>query len=305
MCALVAGTSCARPNPAFDQADASTSVETATGGDGGPGGSLDSTVGADASAGATTQNPGPNPTSDSGIDTGASDSLDPSTSGATDTTDGTDTMDAQCPLWSGPCALFAQDACAKGMKCAPIEVNGVWSGECVPIEGDPGVEGDACSLGCGLHGGADDCGNGLTCWFDVCTAMCDLPVQQCDGPGQACVEPGFGAQGFGLCMPECNPLLQDCGNLQACVPEPAGGFVCVPDASGGAGEQGDGCNFTNDCTAGFVCAEGPDVGECLELNCCTALCDETDPLSCPPGSSCIGFLIKNPLFPDVGVCLAL
>ena len=295
--AMVASAGCARGNPAFDELSAATEGSASSGGDGGASrGSIDAT--SVASAGGTTD-PTESAGSDEGVMPSTSGMTDPTDATATDTDPGTGTGDMSCSAWQGECTLFT-DGCGKGHKCAPVEVGGVWGAQCVPVDNSPALGGNACTNACGVHGGADDCGPGLLCWFDQCVPMCEAVGTVCPDAGDQCVEPVPNDPGFGLCSPECNPLRQNCGPGQACLPEPAGNFACYPAA--GMGEQGAGCQFQNSCGPGYVCQDATNLEGCLETYCCTALCDVDNPM-CPDGYACIEFANQSPLFPNVGVCV--
>ncbi len=290
---VLAADGCARGNPAFDDLSAADAASA----DGGT--SKGSADDGDASleGGVTTS-----PTDSAGTDGGAM----PTSSGMTDptgasdvTVGGTDSGDPLCAAWEGECTLFVDNACPDGFKCAPVEVDGAWGAQCVPVDVSPGLAGQPCTRTCGVNEGADDCGRGTVCWLDRCVAMCDLQQPACSKGMDMCLRPVDNDPGFGLCVPECNPLLQNCGLGEACLPEANGGFSCFP--APGAGGQGTGCQFQNSCAPGFVCHEGAFVEECQEQFCCTSLCNLDNPM-CPGAHTCLAFAQPSPLFPNVGAC---
>jgi hypothetical protein len=176
------------------------------------------------------------------------------------------------------CDIFAQE-CPEGQKCMPIitDGGGAWnSARCVSVMGTD-VAGEPCtaeSVGDGL----DSCVEGVMCWgVDVegngtCTALCagtiDMPI--CPDSGWCTVVNEF----LAFCLPQCDPLLQDCGEGDACYPIDDG-FTCAPDASGDVGKANDPCEFINVCDPGLLCGDPGFVGAgCAQgsLGCCTPFC---------------------------------
>jgi hypothetical protein len=220
----------------------------------------------------------------------------------------------------GDCNVWEQD-CAVGQKCMPYANDGgnSWNSlTCVPIDADPGSPGDACTVeGSGVSG-FDTCGTASMCWNvdpetgeGVCTAFCqgteDNPV--CDDPNTSCVIANDGV--LILCLPDCDPLLQNCPDAEACyVGDNA--FVCVPDASGpDMGAFGDPCEFTNACDPGLLCVGAAAVPGCVSAQCCSEFCDlaEADPdASCQgqgDGQQCVGLFDDGEAPPgteDFGFC---
>jgi hypothetical protein len=220
----------------------------------------------------------PPPDTDSGSETGTGD-------------EGTSGCGFICPPDTPPqtCDVWDQD-CPMGQKCTPWANDGgnSWNSlQCVPIESEPGQPGDPCTVeGSGVSG-YDTCDVSSMCWNvdvdtgeGVCAAFCQGSETQpvCDDPTTSCVIANDGV--LTLCLPECDPLLQDCPDGQACYPGDAA-FVCVPDASGpDLGAYGDPCAFTNACDPGLLCAGAAAVPGCTDsAQCCTEFCDlgEADP----------------------------
>lgn len=182
------------------------------------------------------------------------------------------------------CNLFAQD-CPEGEKCMPYANDGgvFWNATaCREIAEDPGAVGDACLAEGGGTTGIDDCAFGAMCWdsdpetnIGTCIAMCEGDANNplCSDPKTTCVIANDGA--LSICLPTCDPLIQDCAEGQACYP--AGGeFACAPDASGMLGLTGEACAAVNACDPGLVCAGAAAVSGCDADACCTALCDVSD-----------------------------
>jgi hypothetical protein len=187
------------------------------------------------------------------------------------------------------CDLFEQD-CRPGEKCVSWANDGgnSWNAtKCVPVVGDPAGVGEPCHVERSGTSGIDDCGLEAMCFYvdpetleGVCTAFCvgDESAPYCEDPNHHCLITGDG--GLVLCLPRCNPLLQDCFEGLACLPF-GNEWDCVPDVSGGMGVYGDPCEFLNECDPGLVClgAAAVPVGEACEgaAGCCSEICDITDP----------------------------
>jgi hypothetical protein len=226
------------------------------------------------------------------------------------------------------CEPFIQD-CPEGEKCTAWSSNGggTWdANKCVEVTG-AAEPGDECSSE-GAASGVDSCIKGAMCWsvddmgVGTCVALCtgspDAPV--CADDDGACVIANDGA--LNLCLPVCDPLLQDCLDPnEVCYPI-NDGFACAPDASGEEGQHNDSCGFINSCDKGLMCADAAVVGAGCEppaTGCCTPFCECTmwDPVTfkcqdpavkCPnPDQSCVQyFTAPFPLQPanaeDIGVC---
>jgi hypothetical protein len=220
------------------------------------------------------------------------------------------------------CDLFAQD-CPEGEKCMPWgNDGGTWNAtRCSPIADNPGQPGDECLVEGSGTSGIDDCDIGVMCWdvdpktnMGSCVAMCtgDESAPICEDPDTTCSIANEGA--IVLCLPVCDPLLQDCPEGQACYPV-AEDWVCGPDASGELGVYGDPCEFINVCDPGLIClgAAAVPAGEACEgsTGCCSEVCDLTDPagdMQCTGalgGQLCTAWYEEGsapPGYEDVGAC---
>lgn len=197
------------------------------------------------------------------------------------------------------CSLWLQD-CPQGQKCTAWANDGgnSWNAwRCVPIAEDPGAPGDPCIIEGSAVSGLDDCELGSMCFYvdartdeGTCIAFCtgseDNPT--CEVPGTTCFLPGNGV--LPLCIPDCDPLLQDCGPGQACYGL-NDSFSCVVDASGDMGAAGDPCEYLNACDPGTECVMPEEVPGCMgALGCCSAYCSLADPMPpCLPGQSCVPY----------------
>jgi hypothetical protein len=184
------------------------------------------------------------------------------------------------------CDLWAQD-CPAGEKCMPWanDGGGAWNAtKCSPVVDDPGQPGDDCSaVGSGVSG-EDSCDVASMCWsidgetgIGYCVALCQgsPAAPTCEDPGTAC---SIGNDGIlPLCLPTCDPLIQDCPNEDLCLPN-NGTFVCVIDASGEGGQYGDPCEYANVCDAGLLCLGAEFTPGCEgSVGCCSEYCDVTEP----------------------------
>lgn len=217
------------------------------------------------------------------------------------------------------CDPWSQD-CPAGEKCTWYndDGGGFWNNtKCVPVMENPAQEGSPCFVVDDGVSGIDNCDLGLMCW-DVdaenqgfCVALChgtdEAPL--CDAPKTICSTHSFG---FGVCLPGCEPLLEDCDPSDVCVGNPGGGsYICVLDASGDEGQQHDPCMSANTCDPGLACVEVTAAVECDqdEMGCCQPFCDLTDPdadAKCEGvGQVCTPHLVEGMVVPGyeyVGYC---
>ncbi|MCH9684851.1 MAG: ribulose phosphate epimerase [Deltaproteobacteria bacterium] len=217
------------------------------------------------------------------------------------------------------CDIFAQD-CPDGEKCMPWSNDGgAWNAtRCSPIAENPGQPGDECAVEGSGTSGIDDCDVGVMCWdvdgetnMGTCVAMCtgDAANPICEDPDTTCSIANDGA--IVLCLPVCDPLLQDCPEGQACYPV-AEDWVCGPDASGEMGTYGDPCEFINVCDPGLICLGAAATPNCQGAGgCCTEVCDISDPAGdaqctgAPQGQTCQVWYEEGaapPGYEDVGAC---
>jgi hypothetical protein len=222
------------------------------------------------------------------------------------------TLCSQCDIW-------AQD-CPPDTKCSPHDANDdgeVDAVKCVPIVAEPDHPGEPCTVEGDPLSGIDSCDLDSICLDvdpDTLTGTC---VRGCDGvPEQpscpvdtTCRVTNDGA--LAVCLPACDPLLQDCAADHACGPNPgADDFLCAADASGDEGQAFDPCASQGACDPGLVCVAPAAAVECdpAAIGCCVPFCD----LSLPPGQpgagqTCVSWYDPEPPppeFADVGRCTA-
>jgi hypothetical protein len=273
-----------------------------------------------------TDAPDPNVVFDSGGTTDPDGSDVDSGSEGTSATSGEDTgCNFICPDDDGgplpDCDPWSQD-CPEGEKCMPWSNDGgpAWNSlRCAPLNQSPKQIGDACTAEGGGLTGLDDCDVSLMCWdtdengqgicVPMCTGSADAPI--CEDPNDTCVIANDGV--LNLCLPKCDPILQDCGEGDACYPT-GGNFACAPDASGpDVGGYASPCEYTNACDAGLFCAAASAVPGCTgSAGCCSEYCETDVP---DPDSQCQGNALGQicepwyaegaapPGFESVGACL--
>jgi hypothetical protein len=280
----------------------------------------DATTAASSDTGDTTE-PGPSPTTATPEPiTTTTTTLDPTT---LDLTTGVPTTTEENPFIIKPdggttgtidCDVFKQD-CDPGQKCTAWAEGGggAWNAtKCVDITGD-GAPGEPCTTIGGGVSGMDDCRLGAMCWDvnienqGVCIALCtgtpDAPV--CP-PKSRCA---IGQEGIlNLCIPTCDPLLQDCPGDDLCIPN-GDSFLCVLDASGEMGAINDPCEFANACDQGLVCLNTAIASAACQQGlqgCCQPFCKFPDS-PCPnPDQECLQWFDPMMEFPpeyeNVGIC---
>lgn len=264
-----------------------------------------STGSATTSTGSTTQPP----TSTTGTNAGET------TESTTPTTGG---PKPDLPI-GGECDLFAQD-CGEGTKCNAWSMDGGIfpnGAKCVPA-GDK-QPGEACSLEGKFGDGIDDCAAGSIC-LDIdntgkascvsyCSGSMDAPV--CPDPESRCsflFEPTVP-----LCFTSCDPLVQNCGEAETCVPNIAAlgaeYFVCMPRVLPGIpGQYGDACYALSGCDPSFLCIFAENVPDCKGTYCCSTYCELDQPDTCTAFNAlltCVPWFNEGeatPGYENVGIC---
>jgi hypothetical protein len=210
------------------------------------------------------------------------------------------------------CDVWAQD-CFRGEKCMPWANDGgsFWNDEkCSPIADDPGQPGDPCTARGSSVTGIDDCDSGSMCFFvdhdtnvGTCVSFCmgneDNPI--CQDPATICASEFDGV--LPLCLPACDPLLQDC-ERGGCYATPDRDFACAPTFGIGLG-AGQTCGHEWECAPGYTCHDGTEVPDCVGERCCAPLCDITVPGQCEE-LTCEAWFIEGQSpgqDPPYGVCV--
>ncbi len=218
------------------------------------------------------------------------------------------------PSGGWECDPFVQD-CPEGQKCAAYihDDYGFWNAaKCVDVTGTD-KPGEPCTSA-DVASGVDSCIKGAMCW-EVDMNGDGFCVAQCTGSNEdpmcefktSCTI--FAVPALILCLPDCDPLLQDCGQGVACYPI-EDSFTCTSDESGEVGQANDPCEFINTCDPGLMCADAALVGlGCLEgsMGCCTPFCMYPDG-ACPnPDQQCVQYfdpidLPADDPWLDIGFC---
>ncbi|MDC0720120.1 hypothetical protein [Nannocystis bainbridge] len=199
------------------------------------------------------------------------------------------------------CSIFEQD-CPEGKKCAPYSADGDNSWDtvkCVDVVSDPAGLGELCEVLGAPASGADTCDEGFICLYvqwpeleGTCIAYCQgSPDEPLCGPGTDCTTNSDGI--VHLCLPECDPLLQDCPGDELCIAHPDDGdWTCVFDSSGDEGQPFDACEYASACDPGLLCLPPEFAVECdpVATGCCLPLCDLELPNTCPgQGQQCVAW----------------
>lgn len=186
----------------------------------------------------------------------------------------------------------------------------IWSAlKCTPVDPDPVGPGDVCTAVGGGVSGVDNCEKSSMCWDvdpDTNEGVC---ISFCEGTNaDATCEPGFQCylgRVLSLCLPTCDPLLQDCPDGDLCA-HSGDFFSCQLDYSGDEGQYGDPCESANACDPGLYCISAEYVPDCQGAGCCTPWCDTSKPLTCPGATQeCIPWYeegMEPPGYEDVGIC---
>lgn len=228
--------------------------------------------------------------------------------------DGSDFVPTSDAASVSDCDPIMQD-CPEGDKCiAYASAGGTWdANKCVAVTGS-GASGDECIYD-GAALGSDNCDAENVCWnaldtdgvligtcFPFCTGDINNPT--CVDPDQTCRVVNDGV--ITVCLPRCDPLLQDCDEGLGCYwSGTSGTFQCII-TSGGI-PSGEPCEFNNDCNPGNYCADAAALETCAGSACCATFCDLLEePTPCVAPLECISFFEEGTAPPDyinLGLCI--
>lgn len=268
-------------------------------------------IGSDDTLGSTTAEP-PSIT----VTTGMATTMRPDETsvGPLDTSD----SDAGAPWLDLPeyCSTIEQD-CPRGYKCTSWDNSGgrSWNAhKCVPIATDPNGVGEPCTMERSVVSGIDDCDGASMCWNvdpktleGTCVPFCigseDDPG--CAEPCDLCVVTSEGV--LTLCVPHCDPIIQDCPSGQGCYYSSHWGFGCGPDVAREGVGIGSACQFDNACPAGMACVDSAADPGCdqASFGCCAPYCTVGGADPCPglfPGTECAPWFRDGD--PDRAECFA-
>ncbi|MCY0993270.1 hypothetical protein OV203_39390 [Nannocystis sp. ILAH1] len=211
------------------------------------------------------------------------------------------------------CDVYAQD-CPSGFKCTaegppPLDFDNITCSAIVP---DPDQAGESCQRLVQGHFGPDTCDLGLFCddidpqtGTGTCAVICQgSDHQPICGADEEC----FGYHQMPLCVPHCDPLLQDCPAGDSC--QYAGvDFVCLKVDGLPGNQLFEGCGGDWRCAPGLSCADGDVATECVlggeGPGCCSPYCDLSAP-ACPGvGQQCRPYYEPGEApsgLENVGVC---
>ena len=167
--------------------------------------------------------------------------------------------------------------------------------------------------------GIDNCDVAAMCWdvdpvtnMGECVAFCEgsRANPTCADDCTQCATSGAGV--LALCLPDCDPVAQDCDEGEGCYPTPST-FACGPDVSAKAGAPGTPCDFVNVCDPGTACVAPELVPNCEgENGCCAPFCSLALPDDCAsllPGTECQPWWAEGQAppaacidYPSIGVC---
>lgn len=263
------------------------------------------------------------PTTTGSMTTGAGSASETTTQttgvGSTETTPTTGEAPKPDLPVGGECDLFAQD-CGEGTKCNAWSSDGSIfpdGAKCVPV-GDK-LPGEPCTVENKFGSGLDDCAAGSIC-LDIdnsgmasCIAYCggSMDAPQCPDPESRCsflFEPTVP-----LCFTSCDPLVQNCGAAETCVPNIAAlgapYFVCMPRVFDEIpGQYGDPCAALSNCDPSFLCIFAENVPACSNTYCCSSYCELDKPDTCTtfdPLLACVPWFEPGqatPGYENVGIC---
>ncbi len=217
----------------------------------------------------------------------------------------------ECDIWN--------DDCPEGLKCTPYSNDdSTWDSlKCVPIDHDPAQPGEPCTVQGSATSGLDSCDRHAFCWNVDDIDLMGECVPICLGPSEApsCADPLDGCTASGntvlpLCLPQCDPIAQDCDQDESCIPAPLnrGAFLCIL-ALAAYGETFQPCDTSYHCNAGLACFPPSAAVECdpMASGCCLPFCDLDEPNTCPgQGQQCVPWYADPndaaPFNTDVGAC---
>ena len=199
--------------------------------------------------------------------------------------------------------------CAEGEQCNPTNMcaggEGWTTTRCFPLDRDPAAIGEPCAVDESPYSGIESCGLDGFCWNvdpetleGVCVALCtgspETPI--CADPNTRCMVANDGD--LPLCLPACNPVIQDCPEGESCHPIAFGGdFVCMPagapietDQHPTMCEPG-----TTDVPSELLCDPDDEV-------CCAAFCNIEAP-QCDAGLDCVEWYEPGVGLLLVGICI--
>ena len=159
------------------------------------------------------------------------------------------------------CDPLTHAECGAGQRCAWVQLSADM-GETRCVDDGTVAAGGACTRGALGDSGYDDCGRGLVCLDDLCTAVCDLEATSSCGARAGCFQfAGLfdvgGTTLAGACQPTCDPLERTpeltCPSSQGCYESPSSAgsrFTCALAGTHAIGATITGTVYANSCVPG-------------------------------------------------------
>lgn len=215
-----------------------------------------------------------------------------------------------CGVWED------ENQCLRGQDCSPFSNDGTptWNASiCTPLPDEPDFVGEPCVIEDSPVSGVDSCEAKSMCFgvdpktlAGTCVAYClgEAKNTSCADPSTTCVVGNDYV--IAMCLPSCDPVLQDCANGEMCVGNygEQTGFFCSPPGTpyvNLAGVQ------PAACTVGQVGVLPELIDDCMEGEpCCAQFCDLPQPEQCTPGLECTAWTAEGtcPGGCSEGVCLS-
>lgn len=188
-------------------------------------------------------------------------------------------------LCSENCSTQTTGQCPFDEKCMPWSSSGGsgWdSTRCSPLDPRAVDVGEPCTVEGTVVSGFDNCVEGAICWgvdeatlTGTCRSFCDTEVEgACDEGFQCAV---FNDGTVPVCVEPCEPLgAPSCAEDEVCrLVSSVPGAFCLPLEGGTIDHSGMACGDSA-CEPSEACVVGTFTPLC-EDECCTPLCDLTDP----------------------------
>lgn len=191
-------------------------------------------------------------------------------------------------------ACTLADGCAANEKCG-LANTGVnkWLEKCYAVPAEKVAKNGECARPAGTFG-EDTCDAGLFCAYwgmpqsepqkRQCLSLCNSAAD-C-GEGEACVLGSPTVTRLGMCMKQCDPFADSCGQGLACRywgPRAEDGATINTCLWTNTGPEGTPCDptFGTDCESGLNCVVSTETGTAE----CRAYCDADHP--CPANRQCV------------------
>jgi hypothetical protein len=216
--------------------------------------------------------------------------------------DGDGDADTGEPIFN--CDPGDDSPCPEGQKCTVLQSGGLPVYDCVPD--DTGLLPFESCIPSPMDG-QDQCPDNHVCLAPSEEAEMGLCLELCteDGDCDAALCAAAPGSQIPVCAAICDPLAPLCPGTQDCQRVRQSNFVCQYPRPIDTGITADPCNIVEDagCAEGFVCETGQIIPDCIDVSCCTSLCDVTEQNPCPSPTLCLSLpLDPQPGLENVGAC---